>query len=234
MKNEKLKRCLIGHLKVFLVILFFASALAMADESINRPRVLVSVAPYKFFINKIAKDTLQVDLMVPAGASAHTYEPTPKQILHASQADLWFTTGEVFENRAVNALKSHRPNLKVIDLQKGVHLIRTGCSHGHCSCCPGGVDLHFWLSAREAQTQAETIAEALIDAYPHRAAFYRQHLKAFQQELQDWIKESKKFFTQCLNVPFLSLILLMATSAEIMAFFNIPSKWKGKTPRHSR
>ena len=84
------------------------------------PIVLVSVAPHKFFVEQIAKESVQVHLMVPAGASSHTYEPTPRQMVTAGQAKLWFRIGEPFENRAVQALTSHHPDLEIIDLRQGL------------------------------------------------------------------------------------------------------------------
>ena len=58
--------------------------------------------------------------MVPAGASSHTYEPTPRQMVVAGQAKLWFRIGEPFENRAVQALTSHHPDLEIVDLRQGL------------------------------------------------------------------------------------------------------------------
>ena len=153
------------------------------------PCILVSVAPHKLFVEKIAKGTVQVYLMVPAGASSHTYEPTPRQMITASKASLWFRIGESFENRAIQALKSHHPDLEIVDLRQGLDLISTDHAHGHRGCCPGSVDLHFWLSARQAQIQAQTIAEALIKAYPENTVFYSANLQIFQQELQDLDRE---------------------------------------------
>ena len=144
------------------------------------PLVLVSVAPHKFFVEKIAGDTVQVQLMVPAGASAHTYEPTPRQMFSASQAAIWFCTGESFETRAVQALRSHQPKLQIIDLKKNLNLIEHNCTH---HCCPGNVDLHFWLSARLAAQQAVTITEALSSLLPENTLLYQKRLTAFQDEL---------------------------------------------------
>lgn len=146
------------------------------------PIVLVSVAPHKFFVEQIAKESVQVHLMVPAGASSHTYEPTPRQMVTAGQAKLWFRIGEPFENRAVQALTSHHPDLEIVDLRQGLDLIQTNPG---CGCCPGSVDLHFWLSARQGQIQAKTIADALIKQYPKQADFYRSNLQTFLKELQE-------------------------------------------------
>lgn len=146
------------------------------------PTVIVSVAPHKFFVEKIAGDTTQVYLMVPAGASAHSYEPTPRQMMQAGKADIWFIIGETFETRAIQALQSHKPALKLINLQQGLNLITD--EQSRCRCCPGSVDLHFWLSARQAQIQAKTIADSLSQSYPEHAALYQKNLTAFQDELQ--------------------------------------------------
>lgn len=171
-------------LTLFLFIFFGASFFFTAIYA-DVPYVLVSVAPHKFFVERIAKNTVEVQLMVPAGASAHTYEPTPKQMMTVSKANIWFRIGEPFENRAIQALKSHHPNLEIVDLRQGLDLISADQGHVHCGCCHGSVDLHFWLSARQAQIQAKTIADALGKAFPGYANFYQTNLEAFQQELKE-------------------------------------------------
>ncbi|MBA3602385.1 MAG: zinc ABC transporter substrate-binding protein [Parachlamydiaceae bacterium] len=182
----------------FLALFFSLLALLNINLSANPtqataiPYILVSVAPDKFFVEKISGDTVKVELMVPAGASSHTFEPTPKQMLNASHADIWFQIGESFETRASRALQGHNPKLTLIDLRKGVDLIIDeeggGC---HCSahakeCC---VDPHFWLSARQAKIQARTIADALTQRYPQHAQLYAKNLHSFIQELEELNKE---------------------------------------------
>lgn len=163
----------------YFIFLFCASySVAFGQES---NIVLVSVAPYRFLVEEIAGDTVKILLMVPPMASAHTYEPTPKEIMTASRADVWFVIGEPFEKRAVAALKGFRHQMKVINLQKGLDLIydaKGGCCHGE-----GGADLHFWLSPKMDKIQAETIANGLIELYPQHADLYRERLKNLQEKL---------------------------------------------------
>jgi len=147
--------------------------------------VLVSVAPHKFFVDKIAGDTVTVGLMVPAGASSHTFEPTPKQMLVASTADLWFCIGESFEARASRSLIAHNPKLRLIDLRKNVDMITADPQSG-CSCChASSQDLHIWLSARQAKIQATTIAQTLSERYPEHTQRYQKALENFTKELDD-------------------------------------------------
>lgn len=172
---------------IALFLFFLGNGALFAQESSGKPYVLVSVAPHKFFAEKIAGDTLIVELMVPAGASSHTFEPTPKQMLNASHADIWFQIGEGFEPRASRALMSHNSGMQLVDLRKGLDLIYdSDCSKGHCHHCAAHadcVDPHFWLSARQAKIQAKTIADALSQRYPQNANLYAQNLKSLTQQL---------------------------------------------------
>lgn len=176
-----------------LVTLVQAAAFAEGRLVPRSNLVLVSVAPYKFFVEKIAGETVKVNLMVPAGASAHTYEPTPKQMLTNSHADLWFLIGESFESRALAALQNHNSRLSAVDMRQGVDLIYADNQTQTC-CCHGstGVDLHFWLSPKMVKIQAHTIADALIRAYPENKARYQQSLEQFLKELDELDQEIKR------------------------------------------
>ncbi|MBS4167041.1 putative periplasmic metal-binding protein [Neochlamydia sp. AcF65] len=176
------------HLIFFTIFLSFFSLSHPMFSSENSARshyVLVSVAPHKFFVEKLAGPTLQVGVMVPAGASAHTYEPTPKQMLEATKADLWFYVGEGFEPKVKSALKSYNPRMQLIDLRQNLDLISYESKHPH-RCChsqENSYDLHYWLSPIQAKIQASTIAKALIKTYPENASLYQDNLAHFHQEL---------------------------------------------------
>lgn len=168
---------------VLCIFLAALSAWTAGLEAAPSRQVLVSVAPYKFFVEKIAGDTVSVNLLVPATASSHTYEPTPKQMIAASAADLWFVIGESFEARASATLRKYSPNMEFVDLRHGVDMIAADPHSGRCCCHANGQDLHVWLSARQVKIQAQTIAGALSARYPEHSERYQAALEAFLQEL---------------------------------------------------
>lgn len=170
-------------LLLFLVFAFFLIHSFPVQAETQKPYILVSIPPHKFFVEKIAGDTATVNFIVPAGASAHTYEPTPKQMIQASTAAMWFRMGEPFEDKIIPALKGYNPSMKIVDLRKGLDLIKTDPSKGHTCCHHHAFDPHFWLSARLAKIQAQTIAEALISAYPQHKSLYEERLNKFVTEL---------------------------------------------------
>lgn len=179
-------------IRSFLLFFFLLPHVAYSAATPDKSHiVLVSVSPHKFFVEKIAGSTVQVIVMVPAGASAHTYEPTPKEMLKAAKGDIWFQIGEPFEKKAGTALLSHQPRMRLVDLRKGLDLISSQC---HCHNHEGMEDLHFWLSARMAKQQAVTIADALIDMYPENTTLYQDNLRRFTGELDQLDAEISEQF----------------------------------------
>lgn len=177
----------------FIVSCLYMIQLEAIDQTQHSHYVLVSVAPYKFFVEKIAGDTIQIGVMVPAAASFHTFEPTPRQMVAASKADLWFRIGEGFESKMILSLQNHNPKMKLIDLREGLDLI--ACHGNHiCSHHESYYDLHFWLSPQMAKKQATRIAETLINTYPEHAQKYQQNLKHFLNELNLLDNEIKQLF----------------------------------------
>jgi zinc transport system substrate-binding protein len=172
--------------KTILFSFLFLTGILTANETIAaKPTVLVTLAPYKFFVERIAGDTVKIALLVPPAASSHTFEPTPKQTLEAGRAALWFIMGEPFETRALPAIKNNNPAMQVIDLRQGVQLIYG--HHCHAAECHHGVDsadLHLWLSPKIAQIQARTIAKGLIQLLPQHSDLYTKNLETLLQELQ--------------------------------------------------
>ncbi len=164
----------------------FAEDLSPSSEEGLSHHVLVSVAPYKYFVEQIAGDTVSIGVMVPAAASIHTYEPTPKEMVAASKADAWFFIGEAFESKAIEALKNHHPSIKLYDLRNGVDLIQSQCHHHHHhKGCMHGADLHIWLSPKEAKKQAVDIAKGLMEVYPRHKDLYKANLEKFLVQLDE-------------------------------------------------
>jgi len=184
----RLKEAKVEKMKQFRTILLLLLALAtIYCHGNSTPTVLVSVAPYKNFVEKVAGDTIEVILMVPAGSSSHTYEPSPKQMLNASGADIWFQIGEGFEARAGSALKNYSKDMQFVNLRQGLDLIvcQEGES-GRCACVQHHdcVDPHFWMSPKEVIIQSKIIIATLAKRYPEHKQLYERNGEKLIQELE--------------------------------------------------
>ncbi len=178
-------------MRTFLVLLLLCGVCSCnkPDTAQSKPTVLVSIPVYRYFVERIAGDTVKVCSLVPSGANPHLYEPTPKEVFQVSQANLFIRLGEPSEQKAYTVLQEQNPSMRMVNLSEGIALL----SHeegeeafGKIHCCSHhgeSKDLHIWLSPRLAKRQAEQIAAELIQLWPSHSQLYTEGLKTFIEDL---------------------------------------------------
>lgn len=166
------------------------------EEPCKKPVVLVSIAPYKTMVERIAGDTVQVETIVPKGASPHGFEPSPKNVEHLKDAKIWFIMGEGFENKLTSTIKDYNKDIVIFDLKKNIDLLCqdeeyiTHSSHG-CMHREGG-DVHLWLSPMLMRYQAHHIGHTLQKAFHENREMYKENLTALSKELAELNEEVKQ------------------------------------------
>lgn len=143
--------------------------------------VLVTVAPYVDMVQALVDKEVTVQLVVPTGYSSHTFEPTPRQMLRASHAQIWFIIGELFETKAIKALQAQNPKLRVVDLRQGLSLLsdHTCKAHSHAA------DLHIWMSPKMIETQVRLMAKSLEETFPELKEKIERNLKTLLTKLEE-------------------------------------------------
>ncbi len=175
-----------------IVFLFILLGLALAfwpkdpAHTSDNPQILVSIAPYAFFVHQIAGPELSVTTLIPEGANPHLYEPTPRGVARIRHAAIWIRLGESFDQKVYQVFQEQNPNLRIVDIAQGIDLL-SACGHTHAEhpCQQGreGQDMHIWLSPRLAKIQAQTIADALIETFPDQQPVYAERLQVFLKKL---------------------------------------------------
>lgn len=148
----------------------------------NKPTVSVTIEPFRYFIEQIAGNDVNVNVMVPAGSNPETYEPTAQQMVELSRSVLYLKVGEIgFEKTWMGKLQQNAPKMKVIDTSAGIELEKTK---------GGNTDPHTWMSIKSAEIITANIAGALMDMYPDKAEQYkknywnyRAHLRKLQEKM---------------------------------------------------
>lgn len=161
--------------------------------------VTVSIAPQRYFVERIAGEGVDVNVMVEPGASPATYEPKPEQLAALSQSAVYFSIGVPFENVWLDRIAEANPEMPIVDTAAGIervpieaHSHEAGADEDHSDDedddhdhAEGAPDPHIWLSPSLVKVQARTIAEALIDLDPDRQAAYEANLDAFLADIED-------------------------------------------------
>lgn len=82
--------------------------------------VTVSILPQKYFVEQIAGDKVNVNVMVRPGFSPATYEPQTSQMKLLGKSTLYLSIGVPFENSWLDKFKDSNSNMKIIDTSKGI------------------------------------------------------------------------------------------------------------------
>lgn len=149
--------------------------------------VTVTISPYKYFVDQIAKGKVDVNVMVPNGNNPETYEPYAQQMMELSKSALYLKVGSIgFEQTWMKKLQDNAPEMKVIDTSVGIKPAKT----------PGGnIDPHVWMSCSNARIIASNILKALCQLEPKNKAFFEknyQSLLSIIDKRDSTIKESFK------------------------------------------
>ena len=139
-------------------------------ESDGKPMVTVTIPPYQYFVDKIAQDKVDVNVMVPAGGNPETYEPTAQQMVELSKSALYLKVGNIgFEQTWMQKLHDNAPHMKVIDTSVGISPAKT----------PGGnIDPHVWMSCKNARIIASNMLKALCELEPKHKTFFEKNYKS--------------------------------------------------------
>lgn len=223
--------------KMVLLLLFpliFGCTSKKEEDKNNLPSVLVTIAPYAYFTEKIAGDTVSVETLVPPGVNLHIFEPKPNSIQKSGKALVWFQIDEPFEKKIAQAFLEKNPNMELVSLQKGLPLlsphsaIELGsiCSHDH-----GDRDLHTWTSPRLALEQAKKIADTLIALFPEHKELYKKNFNDLAKDLQLLNRDLAKMLAFAKGDAILVSHPSLAYFCQEFGLMQLSVECEGKDPR---
>jgi len=217
---------------ILLVVCLFLAGVG-AGEARESLSVFVSIPPQKYFVERVAGETVKVSVMVKPGADPVTYEPSPRQMAELSEAKAYFRIGVPFEAAWLSRLRQNQPNLAIVDTREGITLRAIeGHAHG-----PHGMDKekampdpHIWLSPRLVKKQAETIYLALVDLNPDEAATYLENYQLFVKDLEAIDQQIRSIIGNGRGRKFMVFHPAWGYFADEYGLQQIPIEVEGKEP----
>ena len=219
-----------------LFLLFISLAFSFA-----KPLVSVSIPPQKYFVEKIAASTLDINVIIPAGTDEHNFDFKPATMKKLEKSDIYFTIGLEFERVFADKFQSNFANLQVIDTGKDLRNLKTlhthskderhAHKHSNSHETHSENDPHIWLDPILVKIQASTIAKALIAKYPQHKALYEANLAHFQAELDALNAEISALFEKSKNKKFIIYHPSLAYFAARYHLVQIPVEIEGKEPK---
>lgn len=159
--------------------------------------VAATIPPVAGFVEEVGGDRVEVMVMVPPGATPHTYEPRPSQLKRLAGASLYAKVGSgvEFELAWLPRLLELNPNLTVVDLSEGLDTEDIEDSHeedghdDHDGHVHSEGDPHVWLSPVNAAIMVENIYRGLVRVDPAGEELYRENADRFKASLMELDRE---------------------------------------------
>lgn len=176
-----------------IVVLPAAIALIIAGcghspgEQSGKILVAASIPPLADFARRVGGNHVQVETLVPPGASPHTFQITPKQMEFVGKADLLVLNGlnlEMWARQVVDAAEN--PRLVVVDTSKGISTLGSTDQH------EVGANPHIWLDPIRAIRQVEAIRSAMIKVDPAHRRDYESNARRYIARLKQLDKDIRR------------------------------------------
>lgn len=146
---------------------------AWADEF----KVVTTFTVIADMARNVAGDAATVESITKPGAEIHNYQPTPRDILRAQDADLVLWNGLNLELWFEQFFRNLR-DIPAAVVSDGVEPM--GISSGPYT---GKPNPHAWMSLQSALIYVDNIASAMAEHDPENAEIYRSNAEAYKGEI---------------------------------------------------
>ena len=195
--------------KVFLISMGLILGLVVGGGQANcqpgKLRVAASIIPLADFCRQIGGEKVEVQILIPPGASPHTFEPSPKMLTNLANASVLVYVGTGLEPWLHKFMQAMPPGKKpaMVEATHGIDLITEIPSHaeevmlppqpqekeaGHSHESESG-NPHVWLDPILAQDFCRRIAAAFMEADPANKGIYEQNLGHYLDKLSQLDQE---------------------------------------------
>jgi zinc transport system substrate-binding protein len=228
-------------MRKFTLIIFALVALnAYAAEKKKvaagkRPVISVSILPQKYFVEQIAGNFFDINVILPPGSSAEDYEPSPKQIMDVSSSTIFFYVGHLgFEKSWLNRMVEIAPKVSYISCSKGIDLLRDGNEHDSGEPMPEtntqGTDPHIWTSPENVKIISHTICSQLSATYPNQKNNFENNLNVFISKIDTLDNFIRQMFSDSIKNSFMIFHPALAYFARDYHLIQHSIEYDGKSP----
>lgn len=162
-----------------------------------RIQVAASIFPLADITRNVGKEMADVYVLIPPGASPHTFEPSPREFKKFVNVRVFVTVGAGFEFWAEKLIKAAASeSLLVVRTSQGVQMI-PDVAHAHRETRLSSVgrqegNPHIWLDPTIAKKITHQIAVALAEVDSGHAHFYMKNANEYMSLIDSLHAEVKK------------------------------------------
>lgn len=147
-----------------------------------------TIFPLYDMVKNIGGDKVQSTLILPPGASPHTFDLRPSDVKKINDAQVVFAIGHGLDNWIYQNV-----------LDQGAKKVTTVDNHIGVIKRNGEDDPHYWLNVENAKIIAQNIAQTLINNDPKNLSFYLKSLADYLVKLDQLELKMAQTLMDCPN-----------------------------------
>lgn len=176
---------------IFVALILFIIKIAFTSK-VNNPnnkiQVITTLFPLYDIAKKIGGESANVSLLLDPGMEAHSFEPTPSDMIKISQANIFIYTGKFMETWAEDILSSiNNENLLVVNASDSVVLLSTeNASHDNDhKSVSSNIDPHIWLNFDNLKIMVRNIEQGFIKADPNNSDLFNTRAQEYLSSINN-------------------------------------------------
>ncbi|MHC5224701.1 metal ABC transporter substrate-binding protein [Ignatzschineria sp. LJL83] len=159
------------------ILLMALSLCALSFSHAEPLKVVTSFSILEDLTHNIGQDKISVESIIKRGQDAHSFEPTPKDILKIQNADVVVINGLNFDYWMTKILENNKYEGIIIDTSRNVPLISI-TDHDH-----GDSDPHIWQNPQNVMIMTKNIEEGLSLALPEDSPYFQNNYESYHEKL---------------------------------------------------
>ena len=188
----------------------------------QKPQVVVSIEPLRYFVEQIVGDKYQVTSLVPAGSSPETYEPTPAQMMAMSDSRVFLAFGTLQTEKVwTERISESVPQIAVALVADSIDYLREP---------DGSFDPHVWTSPRNARLIAANVCHAISALDTTNADYYKSNLTRLISRIERTDSMVHALLDGSMCRTFVIYHPALTYFAHEYGFIQIPIEKEGKEP----
>lgn len=180
------------YIHALIAFVFFLLPVSSIDAKRKDARFVTTIQPIASIVANIVGETGSVKRLLPAGASPHSYDPRPSDLMAAKDA-----TALIYVARTLDgwAAKLDAPEkIELLSLVPKAYLIHADAhhdehGHGHDH---GEIDPHFWGDPLAVKAMLPNLVESLCRLDKKRCPSYKKNADTYKKKLDALHERVKK------------------------------------------
>lgn len=167
---------------LFLILILFSMTLSAPLAAADKLKVVTTFTVIADMARNVAGDAAEVESITTPGAEIHNFEPTPRDLIRAQDADLILWNGLNLELWFEQFFRNLRDVPSAV-VTEGIEPM--GIAEGPYTDKPNP---HAWMSLDSALIYVDNIRDAMIKHDPANALTYRQNADIYKAKIGETIQ----------------------------------------------